>query len=120
MCYILRRFPKIGRKVIEYSYVSGQCRQTIQHLPFQLHALILIDFLLTVKAATLLFIPGRGSAISFAKQGKLGSIFKQNLGINLFRKLLNTYNLFLWPCSLAVPVLARWVYAFCGSLSRNS
>ena len=27
---------------------------------------------------------------------------------------------FLWPCSLAVPVLARWVYAFCGSMSRNS
>ena len=27
--HILRRFPKIGRKVIEYSYVSGQCRQTI-------------------------------------------------------------------------------------------
>ena len=24
-------------------------------------------------------------------------------------------NLFLWPCSLAVPVLAGWVYAFCGS-----
>ena len=28
--------------------------------------------------------------------------------------------LFLWPCSLAVPVLARWIYAFCGSMSRNS
>ena len=28
--------------------------------------------------------------------------------------------LFLWPCSLAVPVLAGWVYAFCGSMSRNS
>ena len=28
--------------------------------------------------------------------------------------------LFLWPCSLAVPVLAGWVYAFCGSVSRNS
>ena len=26
----------------------------------------------------------------------------------------------LLPCSLAVPVLARWVYAFCGSMSRNS
>ena len=26
----------------------------------------------------------------------------------------------LWPCSLAVPVLAGWVYAFCGSLSRSS
>ena len=29
-------------------------------------------------------------------------------------------NICLWPCSLAVPVLAGWVYAFCGSLSRNS
>ena len=28
--------------------------------------------------------------------------------------------IFLWPCSLAVPVLAGWVYAFCGSMSRNS
>ena len=27
--------------------------------------------------------------------------------------------MFLWPCSLAVPVLAGWVYAFCGSMSRN-
>ena len=27
--HILRRIPKIGRKVIEYSYVSGQCGQTI-------------------------------------------------------------------------------------------
>ena len=31
--HILRRFPKIGRKVIEYSYVSGQCRQTIAESP---------------------------------------------------------------------------------------
>ena len=31
-----------------------------------------------------------------------------------------TRNYFLWPCSLAVPVLAWWVYAFCGSLPRNS
>ena len=28
--------------------------------------------------------------------------------------------LFLWPCSLAVPVLAGWIYVFCGSMSRNS
>ena len=36
---------------------------------------VLIDFLLTVKAATLIFIFGRGSAISSAKQGKSGSIY---------------------------------------------
>ena len=36
---------------------------------------VLIDFTLTVKAATLiLFISGRGSAISSDKQGKSGSI----------------------------------------------
>ena len=33
---------------------------------------ILIEFSLTVKAATLIFISGRGSAISFAKEGKSG------------------------------------------------
>ena len=27
--HVLRKFPKIGRKVIEYAYVSGQCRQII-------------------------------------------------------------------------------------------
>ena len=36
---------------------------------------VLIDFSLTVKAATLIFISGRGSAISSAKQGKSGSIY---------------------------------------------
>ena len=37
--------------------------------------IVLIDFSLTVKAATLMFISGRGSAISSAKQGKSGSIY---------------------------------------------
>ena len=37
---------------------------------------VLKDFSLTVKAATLIFISGRGSAISSAKQGKSGSIYK--------------------------------------------
>ena len=36
---------------------------------------ILIDFSLTVKAATLIFISSRGSAISSAKEGKAGFIF---------------------------------------------
>ena len=26
----------------------------------------------------------------------------------------------MWPCSLAEPVLAGWVYSICGSMSRNS
>ena len=36
---------------------------------------VLIDFSLTVKAATLIFISGRGSAISSAKEGNSGFIY---------------------------------------------
>ena len=36
---------------------------------------ISIDISLTVKAATLMFISGRGSAISSAKEGKSGSFY---------------------------------------------
>ena len=36
---------------------------------------ILLDFSLTVKAATLIFISWRGSAISTAKEGKSGFIY---------------------------------------------
>ena len=36
---------------------------------------VLLEFSLTVKAATLIFISGRVSTISFAKQGKSGSIY---------------------------------------------
>ena len=36
---------------------------------------VLLDFSLTVKAATLIFISGRGSAISSAKEGTSGFIY---------------------------------------------
>ena len=36
---------------------------------------VLLDFSLTVKAATLIFISGRGSAISSAKDGISGFIY---------------------------------------------
>ena len=36
---------------------------------------VLLDFSLTVKAATLIFIAGRGSAISSAKEGKSSFIY---------------------------------------------
>ena len=36
---------------------------------------VLLDFSLTVKAATLIFIYGCGSAISYAKEGKSGFIY---------------------------------------------
>ena len=39
------------------------------------YRLLLLDFLLTVKAATLIFISGCGSTISFTKEGKLGFIY---------------------------------------------
>ena len=37
--------------------------------------LVLIDFSHTVNAATLIFISGRGSAISSTKEGKSGFIY---------------------------------------------
>ena len=37
--------------------------------------MVLLGFLLTVKAATLIFIYGRGSAIESAKEGKSGFIY---------------------------------------------
>ena len=46
---------------------------------------LLIDFSLTVKAATLIFISGRCSAISSAKQGKSGSIY------NLVKNLISSF-----------------------------
>ena len=36
---------------------------------------VLIDFSLTVTAVALIFISGRGSAISSAKEGKSGPIY---------------------------------------------
>ena len=43
--------------------------------PESIPSQVLYDFSLTVKAANLLFIPGRGSAISSAKEGKSGFIY---------------------------------------------
>ena len=39
------------------------------------YPLVLLDFSLTVKAATLILISGYGSAISSAKEGKSGFIY---------------------------------------------
>ena len=52
---------------------------------------ILIYFGLTVKAATLIFIFGRGSAISSAKEGKSGFIYKKTCVH--FMKVLTVYTL---------------------------
>ena len=56
------------RKQNQPGHSSGNYRQ------------VLIDFSLTVKAATLIFITGRGLAISSTKQGKSVSIY--NLVMN--------------------------------------
>ena len=55
--------------------IGGTCAYAISiELPCaDLH--ILLDFSLSVKAATLIFISGRGSAISYAKEGKSGFIY---------------------------------------------
>ena len=37
--------------------------------------MVLLDFSLTIKAATLIFISWCGSAISFAKEGESGFIY---------------------------------------------
>ena len=54
--------------------VGLQCAVVVFPVHF-LSFLVLIDFSLTVKAATLIFISGRGLAISSTKQGKSGSIY---------------------------------------------
>ena len=51
--------------------------------------MVLLDFLHTVKAATLIFISGCGSAISSAKEGKSGFIY--NL-VNLSRANVRAFH----------------------------
>ena len=46
--------------------------EVLEHLPV---SSVLIDFSLTVKAATLIFISGCGSSISSTKEGKSGFIY---------------------------------------------
>ena len=43
--------------------------------PSSKNGIVLIDFSLTVRAATLIFISGRGWTISYAKDGKSGFIY---------------------------------------------
>ena len=42
---------------------------------YETNTVVLIDFSLNVKGATLIFISGRASVISSAKEGKSGSIY---------------------------------------------
>ena len=63
-CIFYHGFPSFADKT------GHPGKQTIAFYPF-----ILIDFSLTVKAATLIFISGRDSAISSAIQEISGSIY---------------------------------------------
>ena len=59
--------------------------------------------------------------IELATPGLQGiALIHYTTGASLFRWEASFKFMFLWPFSLAVPVLAAWVYAFCGSMSRNS
>ena len=61
--------------MIQFSvkYLDPQLHARLKH-DYERMRWVLIDFSLTVKAATLIFISGRGSAISSAKEGKSGFI----------------------------------------------
>ena len=57
--------------ILIFHYFSTNLGATkLGHLPFYIHCSVLLDFSLTVKAATLIFISGCGSTISSAKEGK--------------------------------------------------
>ena len=56
--------------VFACSYTGFLMTKQIMHQSF-----VLLDFSLTVKKATLIFISGRGSAISSAMEGKSGFIY---------------------------------------------
>ena len=60
----------LAMKALEYSELSCEIGSR-----WVIYTIILLDFSLTVKAATLIFISGCGSAISSAKQGKSGFIY---------------------------------------------
>ena len=60
-------------KLFAFNFVPQQRTFMGQFSLFELN--INLDVLFTVKAATLIFISGRGSIISSARQGKSGSIY---------------------------------------------
>ena len=63
--WLLREDPKVNNEATKTA--TGTETQAVWH--------VLIDFSLTVKAETLIFISGRGSAISSAKEGKSWIIY---------------------------------------------
>ena len=67
-----RVFRKIGYRIFEFLQYVINTELVVIELPL---TGVLIDFSLTVKAATLIFISWRGSANSPAKEEKSGFIY---------------------------------------------
>ena len=63
------KFQALAQLFYIYQYID-----TTKQMAYTL-SVLLLDFSLTLKAATLIFICGRGSAISSAKEGKSGFIY---------------------------------------------
>ena len=71
---VLGHFPLRGR-----CFQKGNCKEMLLYTNVGCISTtcfyVLLDFSLTVKAATLIFISGRGSAISSANEGKSGFVY---------------------------------------------
>ena len=68
--------PSIQRRIsIEFRYPAHQWSADILDSYLWRYLYLLLDFSLTVKAETLIFISGCGSAISSAKEGISGFIY---------------------------------------------
>ena len=66
---------RVGKELSVLSVFLSIILSILSCLLSCLYTPVLLDFSLTVKAATLIFISGFGSAISSAKEGKAGFIY---------------------------------------------
>ena len=71
ICWLSSASGKIQNSELSDNYDNGD---TFGYVSAH-ENLVLLDFSLTVKAATLIFISGCGSAIPSAKEGKSGFIY---------------------------------------------
>ena len=76
--------------------------------------MVLIDFSITVKAATLIFISGRGSAISSPKEGKSGFIY------NLVKSFWAAQTLVHFMKVLTLCTLTSHVLTFKANITKSS
>ena len=71
IAYCVAEFETVFRGLIFAFFIERQIKIPAKYKCFR----VLIDFSLTVKATTIIFIAGRGLAISSAKEGKSGFIY---------------------------------------------